>query len=235
MSPSAQTAIIIGIGPFISRSLALHLAGQSYSLGLITRNPDTLSSLSSEISSLHPSTPVFTHAADASDPTSLTTALDALKQKLAHVDVLIYNAARVQPTPLLGTDPEVFVQDFRVAAVGTLVAGQWFADNAPSSPTGGLKPLFLVTGGTLDKDPNAHVASLTAAKAASQAVSRMFVDVLGEKGILVGMPLVVEAIMPKEGGGWQTKSEPEVIVREIFRPFLEGRQGGEGWVVERVW
>ncbi|KAG8631811.1 hypothetical protein KVT40_000951 [Elsinoe batatas] len=154
MSPSAPTAIIIGIGPFISRSLALHLASQSYTLGLITRNPDTLSSLSSEISSLHPGTKVHAHPANASDPTSLTTALDALKQKLDHVDVLVYNAARVQPTPLLGTDSEVFVQDFRVAAVGTLVAGQWFADNAPSTPTsGGLKPLFLMTGGVLDKHP----------------------------------------------------------------------------------
>ncbi|KAF4553724.1 Short chain dehydrogenase-like protein 60 [Elsinoe fawcettii] len=232
--PTTQTAIIIGVGPFISRSLALHLASQSYSIGLITRSESTLFSLSSEISSLQPTAKIHTYAADASNTTSLLAALDALKTKLSHVDVLIYNAARVQPVPLLTTSPDVFLDDFRISAIGTLVAGQWFATNAPSS-TDGAKPLFIVTGGVLDKEPNAFVSSLTAAKAASQAISRMFATELSEKGILVGMPLIVDPIAPKEGGGWQTKSDPDVIVKEIFVPFLEGRKGGKEWQVERVW
>lgn len=46
--------------------------------------------------------------------------------------------------------PEILEADFKTAAVGTLVAGQWFAKNADSSRVSqGEYPLLLVTGGVL--------------------------------------------------------------------------------------
>jgi hypothetical protein len=61
-------------------------------------------------------------------------------------------------------------------------------------------------------------------------------------GILVGQPLIVQPIIPKDGGGYATKSDPEVVVREIFKPFLEAREnigkdkeGMEQWITDRVW
>jgi len=39
----------------------------------------------------------------------------------------------------------------------------------------------------------------------------------------VGQPLIVQPIIPKEGGGYQTKSDPEVVVDEIFMPYFADR------------
>lgn len=46
--------------------------------------------------------------------------------------------------------PETLEVDFKTAAIGTLVAGQWFARNADTSRVDqGEYPLLLVTGGVL--------------------------------------------------------------------------------------
>jgi hypothetical protein len=46
--------------------------------------------------------------------------------------------------------PETMEADFKTAAIGTLVAGRWFAKNANTSRVGqGEYPLLLVTGGLL--------------------------------------------------------------------------------------
>ena len=46
--------------------------------------------------------------------------------------------------------PETVEADFKTAAIGTLVAGQWFAKNANTSRVKeGEYPLLLVTGGVL--------------------------------------------------------------------------------------
>lgn len=52
----------------------------------------------------------------------------------------------------------------------------------------------------------------------------------------VGQPLIVQPIIPKEGGGYQTKSDPEVIVNEIFMPYFEDRMNvrEDSWKSERV-
>lgn len=46
--------------------------------------------------------------------------------------------------------PETLEADFKTAAIGTLLAGQWFAKNANTSRVDqGEYPLLLVTGGVL--------------------------------------------------------------------------------------
>ncbi len=57
--------------------------------------------------------------------------------------------------------PEVLEADFKVSAVGTLVTGQWFAENANTSKVGnGEYPMLLVTGGILHQVPGLLPLSL---------------------------------------------------------------------------
>lgn len=114
--------------------------------------------------------------------------------------------------------PEVLTSDFKIAAVGPLVAGQWFPKhpNKDHIPTGEY-PLLLVRGGFLDKNPMPSYSSLSAAKSASQNLTDQFSQVLtNENNILVGQPFVVQPITPSQEGRWFTKSDPEVIVKEVF-------------------
>ena len=147
-----RSIIIVGVGPSISSSLARKLAGLKWNIALISRSQTRLESLAFELEKQHPDGKIATFAGDAGDAMALTRALDDAKSALGPIDVLCYNAARVGPDDLLTVSPEVLAQDFQVSAVGTLVAGQWFAKNANTSRVShGEYPLLLVTGGVLHK------------------------------------------------------------------------------------
>lgn len=238
--------IIVGAGPLISRSLSHYLARQNWRIVLISRTEQKLQTYAAETAKLYPSAPpVLTRTADASDPSSLLSALDwAASQLGGKVDVLCYNAAIVGPTDLMTLTPEVLTADFKITTVGLLVAGQWFPKHANKDhiPVGEY-PLLLVAGSELNKNPVPSYSSLSVAKAASQNLTDQFSQVLtSEHSILVGQPLVVQPIIPNQEGGWINKSDPEVIVKEVFQPFFEAREatgvngeGIKGWIRDRVW
>ena len=154
-------------------------------------------------------------------------------------------------------EPEILEEDFKTSAIGTLVAGQWFANNANTTKVDqGERPMLLIPSGILHQvrvlqdqqltasftdDPQAPIpsyASLSTVKSASYNLSRNFAQVLPEQyHVQVGMPLIVEPIIPKPGGGYATKSVPDKIVEEIFMPFFNDRLNvheGHPWISERV-
>ncbi|KAI9933664.1 hypothetical protein ASPWEDRAFT_30494 [Aspergillus wentii DTO 134E9] len=242
MSVSGNRRIaIVGVGSAMSKSLATWLATLGWNIALISRSEQNLSKIAQDVIRVQKNSQskVVYRAADASEPDSLKAALDWSVQELGgKLDVLNYNAARVAASDITTVTPEELEMDFRVSAIGTLVAGQWFQENASVDRVEGEKPLFLVTGGVLDKHPIPPVASLSTAKAASQTVSRLFAQVLPEQaGILVGMPLVSGVITDLETGEFNPDFHPDDIIQNIFRPFFEDRErmtDGLEWTVERV-
>ena len=52
----------------------------------------------------------------------------------------------------------------------------------------------------------------------------------------VGQPLIGQAIIPKEGGGYENNADPELIVDEIFMPYFEDRMNvrEESWKPVRL-
>ena len=148
----SHSIIIVGVGPFISSSLARKLAGLGWNIALISRSHAKLDRLAKELETQHGKGKVVTFSADAGDASKLTKALEDASSALGPIDVLCYNAARVGPDDLLTLTPDVLEQDFKAAAVGTLVAGQWFAKNANKSRVEhGEHPLLLVSGGVLHR------------------------------------------------------------------------------------
>jgi hypothetical protein len=82
------------------------------------------------------------------------------------------------------------------------------------------------------------LASLSAVKSASQNIATSFSSILPrEFNVQVGQPLIEQAIIPDGKGGYQTKSDPDVIVDKIFMPYFEDRMHVgelEEWKLERV-
>lgn len=156
------------------------------------------------------------------------------------LDVLSYNDAHVSKINIMDLTPEILESDFKVSAVGTLVAGQWFAQNARVDRVAdGEYPVFLVTGGLLDKSPVPVSSSLSISKSASQNVSRLFAQWLPERhSILVGMPLVGGTVTGSATGSFEGGFHPDDIIQKLFKPFFEDRenlQDGVGsWTVERT-
>lgn len=136
--------------------------------------------------------------------------------------------------------PETLESDFKVSAVGTLVAGQWFAQNARADRVAhGEYPVFIVTGGLLDRKSVPFFSSLSISKYASQNVSRLFAQRLPERhSILVGMPLVGGTVTGSATGSFEGGFHPEDIIQKLFKPFIEDREnlqdGSWSWTVERI-
>jgi NAD(P)-dependent dehydrogenase (short-subunit alcohol dehydrogenase family) len=242
VSPN-RTIAIVGVGSSMSRSLALWLASVGWNIALVSRSENSLSKISDEVKAAQTSADakVIYRTADAGNPDSLTAALDWCAQQLGgKLDVLNYNAAHVAESHITEVTPEMLELDLRVSALGTLVAGQWFTRNANTDhvPKGEL-PLFLVTGGILDKEPQVAFSSLSAAKAASQTLSRLFAQALPQASqIVVGMPLIKGRIADSETGGFTEGYHPDSIIQKVFKPFFEDREklqdGVYNWTVERV-
>ncbi len=82
------------------------------------------------------------------------------------------------------------------------------------------------------------VASLSAVKSASQNIATNLSNVLPQEfNVQVGQSLIEEPIIPDGEGGYQTKSDPDLIVEKVFMPYFEDRmhvgQLAE-WKLERV-
>lgn len=238
-----RTIAIIGVGSTMSRSLALWLASVGWNIALISRLEKSLSKITEEVkaSQTNADAKVIYHTANAGDVESLTAALNWCNQEFGgKIDVLNYNAAHVADSHITDVTPEMLEVDFRVSAIGTLVAGQWFSKNANTDRVSmGEWPLFLVTGGTLDKEPQMAFASLCAAKAASQTLSRLFSQSLPrDSKVVVGMPLIRARIADPDTGGYTEGYHPDTIIQKVFKPFFEDREklqdGVESWIVERV-
>lgn len=242
VSPN-RTIIIVGVGSTMSRSLALWLANLGWSIALVSRSENSLSKIADEIKAAQTSADakVIYRTGDAGNTSSLTAALDWCAQQFnGKVDVLNYNAAHVAGSHVSELSIEMLESDFRVSAIGTLVAGQWFTRNANSDHvSNGEWPLFLVTGGVLDKEPQLIFSSLSTVKAASQTLSRLFAQALPQTShIVVGMPLIKARIDDPETGGYAEGYHPDTIIQKVFRPFFEDREklknGVDNWTVERV-
>jgi short-subunit dehydrogenase len=91
----SRSIIIVGVGPFISSSLAHRLASQGWKIALLSRSQDKLDALAKTLKDKYPDVTVVTHAVDAGDVNAFLHALSESKAELCSVDVLCYNAARV--------------------------------------------------------------------------------------------------------------------------------------------
>ena len=158
----ARSIVIVGVGHFVSLSLAAKLASIGWRIALISRSLDKLTAVADDARRAGGKDVVVKcKLADAGDPLQLWHALDWAKEELGTVDCLCFNAARVdmfevapsltlelegtRDTPVLTTaflgsnslmtdTPEVLDQDFRTSVIGTLGTGQWFANYCREHP-----------------------------------------------------------------------------------------------------
>ena len=91
----SRSVIIVGVGPFMSSSLAHRLAAQNWKIALLSRSQEKLDTLAKALKGKHPNASISTDAVDAGDADGLLKALSKAKEGLGAVDVLCYNAARV--------------------------------------------------------------------------------------------------------------------------------------------
>ena len=175
-----MSCVIVGAGPGIGQALGMAFAREGMDVALISRRPERLITLTTEIA-WKTGRQVRTYAADAGESGSLLAALSAAQSDLGTPRVLIYNAASVHKSRPLALDVESLMHELRVNVGGALTAAQAVSPVMRAAGAGSI----LFTGGSLADAPSATYASLSMGKAALKNLTHTLAQELGEHGIHV--------------------------------------------------
>lgn len=119
--PSHGALVIIGSGPGIGTTTAAHFASQGFEhIFLLSRNKDRLAEDAKTVSSANSSAKVETHQLDlGADEATIKRVLSSLESKVKNaggLEVVLYNAARVAPSPILDTEAQQLADDIKVSS-----------------------------------------------------------------------------------------------------------------------
>lgn len=113
-----KSLVLIGSGPGIGRHVAAEFASHGFRrIGLVSRNGSRLKSDATFVSDIHGAPKdlqVQTYPTDVTDPEGLQRTLKQIGTDLGPPEVVVFNAARVEPTTLNETGWERVLEDFKV-------------------------------------------------------------------------------------------------------------------------
>src|SRR5262249_14267294 len=132
-----STALIVGVGPGISASVARALSAAGLKVGLASRNAEKLSPLAAEIGA-------ETFAADVGDPASVDRLFADADAKLGEPDLVVFNpAARVRGR-IVDIDAADVKRAIEISAFGGFLVVQQAARRMVPKQKGAI----LLTGAT---------------------------------------------------------------------------------------
>lgn len=169
-----KTALIVGVGPGISCSLARRLSTLGVGVGLAARNVEKLKGLADE-------TGAKTFAVDASKHSDVARLFLDVERSLAEPDVVIYNAGSRVAGSLADLDPAAVESCVATNALGAFFVAQQAAKRMEPRGHGAI----LFTGATAGVKGFARSAPFAMGKFALRGLAQSAARELGPKGIHV--------------------------------------------------
>ncbi|QHW33578.1 SDR family NAD(P)-dependent oxidoreductase [Paenibacillus rhizovicinus] len=182
--------VIVGSGPGVSSGIAKKFGSNGFRVVLIARTQPSLERVLEDLRQLGLESHGIT--ADASDPDSLKSAFDHIKNEYGATDVLVYNAAHIVPGDPLSLTEQQLMEDFKVNTVGALTSAQQVVPDMIERRQGAL----FFTGGGIALTPNPLYASLSIGKAAIRSLALSMAETLSPYGIYVGQVLIADHVQP---------------------------------------
>jgi NAD(P)-dependent dehydrogenase (short-subunit alcohol dehydrogenase family) len=205
----ADAAVVIGAGPGLGAAIARRFAKEGMAIGLISRSRHNLDTVDQTLGAC--GVPTLTVAADATDESSLRSALDTITAQLGLPAAVIYNAAviRQDTPPELSLDKHLAIWALNVG--GALVAA---AHTLPAMAEHGAGT-FLVTGGMPQPDP--HYTSLSLGKAGVRTLVSLLDEYYGSSGVHVATVTITGAVEPG------TSHDPDDIAEHYWQLYVQPR------------
>lgn len=223
MVPTYQRALIVGVGPGLSASLARLLAGQGLRVGLAARNVEKLSALAGEIGAA-------AAPCDVARGADVRGLFDTMRSALGgSPDVVIYNpSARVRGA-LVDLDPEAVARAVAVTALGGFLVAQAAAREMLAAGHGAI----IFTGATASVKGFAGSSAFAMGKFALRGLAQSLARELGPKGIHVAHVVIDGAI--RNPGRAEPPDAPDSMLdpEAIARAYLDLlRQDRSAWSSE---
>ena len=207
-----KTIVIVGAGKGLGNAIARKFGQNDFRIILMARNEASLKEYKEEFS--NEGIEVYTHAADAANPASLTSAFDNVKAKFGTPDVLVYNI-EITGIDQHGTiNSEKLMQHFQVDVASAYHSAQ----QVVSDEFGKKNGVILFTGGGLAICPHPLYTPLSIDKAALRAMAFLLHDELKPKGIFVGTVTIAGAIAP------DTSLAPEHIAEKYWDMYNDRQE-----------
>ncbi|SNR28577.1 SDR family NAD(P)-dependent oxidoreductase [Actinomadura mexicana] len=202
-------AVVIGAGPGIGRSVARRFAREGLPTGLIARTAATVADAAEAVSAF--GAPVIALTADVADETALRAALDAATDEFGLPDVVVYNAAIVQPDTPGQLSQRAHMDAWAVNVVGALTAAAHVGPQMARRGSGS----FIITGGM--PEPKRQYVSLSLGKAGVRTLVALLDQEYGTSGVHVASVTVDGPVAPG------TAFDPDDIAEHYWRLHSQPR------------
>lgn len=229
MVPTYKHALIVGVGPGLSASLARLLSSEGMTVSLAARSVDDLSELCSE-------TGATAHECDATSTGDVDALFGALEGN--DPDVVIYNPSGRVRGPFVEIDREATKNAILVTAYGGFLVAQAAAQRMVPNGHGAI----LFTAASASVKGYVQSASFAMGKFALRGLAQSMARELHPKGIHIGHfiidggirnPLRPERVDPPDNP--DSMLDPDAIARSYLH-FLRQDRSSWAWEIElRPW
>ncbi|GAB2681239.1 SDR family NAD(P)-dependent oxidoreductase [Kribbella swartbergensis] len=206
--------MIVGAGPGIGAAVARRFAWAGLSVGLIARSETTVKAVADGISG-----DVLPLTADSTDEVGLRAALDRLVDEYGVPDVVVYNAAIIQPDAIGDLTARQHLDAWAVNVVGAITTAAHVVPAMAERGSGS----FIITGGM--PEPKPAYVSLSLGKAGVRTLVTLLDQQYGDSGIHAASVTVSGAVAPG------TAYDPDLIAEHYWRLHTQPRDQWEHEVI----
>jgi NAD(P)-dependent dehydrogenase (short-subunit alcohol dehydrogenase family) len=170
----SKTALIVGVGPGLSASLARLFAKHGLQVALASRNPDKLAKLAEE-------TAAATFACEATEPEEVAALFDVVIATQGVPDIVVYNASTRAHGPVTEIDPSQVARAISVSAYGGFLVAQQAARHMVARGSGAI----LLTGASASVKGYPNSSAFAMGKFALRGLASALARELAPQGVHV--------------------------------------------------
>lgn len=227
---SKPLAVIVGVGPGLSASLARLLSGEGYDVVLAARDVAKLQELAVE-------TGAQALALDAVDIKAVEGFFEALDRA---PEVVIYNPSARVRGPVAELDPEEVRKAVEVTAFGAFLTGQAAAKRMlAAEPEGGVRGTILFTGASAGVKGFPQSATFAMGKFAQRGLAESMARELHPQGIHVAWVNIDGAIRnpgrTEPADNPDSMLDPDAIARAYLDLIRQDRSAWSNELTLRPW
>jgi NAD(P)-dependent dehydrogenase (short-subunit alcohol dehydrogenase family) len=223
-----KTALIVGVGPGLSASLARLFAKHGLQVALASRDPDKLQKLAEETAGV-------TFACEATEPEEVAALFEVVIATQGVPDIVVYNASARARGPVTDLIPEEVARAISVSAFGGFLVVQQAARHMIARGSG----VILLTGASASVKGYPNSSSFAMGKFALRGLASSMARELSPKGVHVAHFVIDggirSATRPDSNDSPDSMLDPDAIAETYWQVANQPRSAWT-WEVElRPW
>jgi NAD(P)-dependent dehydrogenase (short-subunit alcohol dehydrogenase family) len=223
-----KTALIVGVGPGLSASLARLFSKHGLQVAMAAREPDKLRKLAEETAGV-------TFACEATEPEEVAALFEVVIATQGVPDIVVYNASARARGPVTDLDPADVARAISVSAYGGFLVAQQAARHMVARGSGAI----LLTGASASVKGYPNSSAFAMGKFALRGLASSLARELSPKGVHVAHFVIDggirSAVRPDSNENPDSMLDPDAIAETYWQVANQPRSAWT-WEVElRPW